>query len=89
MQRPDGSFGETLGADGYIEGGLDTRFGYCATGVRWMIRGSADGPLDDVPDIDAEKLVHCIRSRQVGTLASLDTSTKARGLLCLMVCPDV
>ena len=38
MQREDGSFGETLGPGDKIEGGMDTRFGYCATGVRWVLR---------------------------------------------------
>jgi len=61
MQRPDGSFGETLGENGRVEGGNDTRFGYCGTGVRYILRGTVEGPVDDVPDINVDKLVNCIR----------------------------
>ncbi|KAK5112911.1 hypothetical protein LTR62_003733 [Meristemomyces frigidus] len=64
MQRPDGSFGETL-IDGQIEGGLDPRFGYCAAGIRYILRGLHTGPLalhgSKVNDMDVDSLVRCIR----------------------------
>ncbi|OCL04977.1 geranylgeranyl transferas-like protein type i beta subunit [Glonium stellatum] len=61
MQRPDGSFGETLGENGRVEGGNDARFGYCGTGIRYILRGTVEGPVDGVPDINVDKLVNCIR----------------------------
>lgn len=64
LQRPDGSFGETLGENDSIEGGLDSRFGYCAMVVRWILRGAASGSVDGVPDIDVDRLVVCIRAAQ-------------------------
>ncbi|KAF2810468.1 geranylgeranyl transferase type I beta subunit [Mytilinidion resinicola] len=60
MQRSEGGFGETLGEDGRIEGGNDTRFGYTGSGIRYMLRGYITGPVDGVPDIDVDKLVQCI-----------------------------
>jgi len=65
MQRPDGSFGETLGDNGRIEGGTDARFGYCATGVRWMLRGNVEGEVEGIPDIQLDSFVNCIRLSQV------------------------
>ena len=68
MQRPDGSFGETL-VDGQIEGGRDPRFGYCATGVRYILRGPQTGTVsvgvDHVEDVDIDSLVECIRLAEV------------------------
>jgi len=60
MQRPDGSFGETL-VNGKIEGGMDVRFGYTAMGIRWILRGGAGHEVDSVPDIDVDKLVQRIK----------------------------
>ncbi|KAI5358616.1 putative terpenoid cyclases/protein prenyltransferase alpha-alpha toroid [Septoria linicola] len=64
MQRPDGSFGET-NIEGTINGGMDPRFGYCATGVRYILRGNESGPLTldgtTVADIEVDRLVGCIR----------------------------
>ncbi|KAF1992887.1 geranylgeranyl transferas-like protein type i beta subunit [Amniculicola lignicola CBS 123094] len=60
MQRPDGSFGEKL-FEGSVEGGNDTRFGYMAAGIRWLLRGTVEGPVDGVPDIDVDKFVKCVR----------------------------
>lgn len=68
MQREDGSFGEHVGENGHIEGGLDSRFGYCATGVRWILRGTVEGEVDGVEDIRVEDLLVCVRRSQVGTL---------------------
>lgn len=72
MQRPDGSFGETL-VNGKIEGGRDPRFGYCAAGVRYILRGSQGGALtvdgETVGDIEVDRLVRCIHYSEVGTLA--------------------
>ncbi|KAK4500469.1 hypothetical protein PRZ48_008658 [Zasmidium cellare] len=63
MQRSDGSFGETL-VDGQIEGGRDPRFGYCAAGVRYILRGNSEGTLEwdgaSVEDINIDELVNCI-----------------------------
>ncbi|OMP84149.1 Geranylgeranyl transferase type-1 subunit beta [Diplodia seriata] len=65
LQRPDdGSFGETLGEGGRIEGGHDTRFIYCAAGVRWILRGSVDGDVDGVQDMDVDAVVRCIRASE-------------------------
>lgn len=64
MQRKDGSFGETLGENDSIEGGLDSRFGYCTIVVRWILRGAVTGEVDGVPDIDVDKLVECVRLAQ-------------------------
>lgn len=74
MQREDGSFGETY-VDGQLAGGRDPRFGYCATGVRWMLRGSRkEGRLtvdgEQVEDINVGALVECIRNAEVGTCSS-------------------
>ncbi|KAF2994856.1 hypothetical protein E8E13_003984 [Curvularia kusanoi] len=60
LQRPEGSFGETLGEDGSIHGGNDSRFGYMATAIRWILRGDLEGPLDGVPDIDVDAFVKCV-----------------------------
>lgn len=69
MQREDGSFGETL-VDGRIAGGRDPRFGYCATGVRRILRGHRKGRLvvdgEHVEDVDVDALVRCIRAAEVG-----------------------
>jgi len=74
MQRPNGSFGETL-VDGHIEGGNDPRFGYCATGVRFILRGVTDGTLiidgQTVHDIDFDTFVQCVKAAEVGTLAPI------------------
>ena len=72
-QRPDGSFGQTL-VDGRVEGGNDSRFGYCASGIRRILRGPKTTTLtvdgDEPQDIDIDALVRCIRAAEVGTLAS-------------------
>ncbi|KAL9528843.1 Geranylgeranyl transferase type-1 subunit beta [Sphaerulina musiva] len=64
MQRPDGSFGETL-VDGEIHGGMDPRYGYCAAGVRYILRGQETGTVQvggvAVEDIDVDGFVRCIR----------------------------
>lgn len=61
LQRPDGSFGQTLGENGRVEGGNDTRFGYMATGIRWILRGNIEGSVDGVPDIEVDKFVRCVQ----------------------------
>lgn len=66
LQREDGSFGELVTQNGTIEGGRDMRYCYCATAIRWILRG--DDELDESLrgiDIDVEKLVDHIRSGQV------------------------
>ena len=68
VQRKDGSFGEHLGENGVVEGGMDTRFGFCAAGVRWMLRGGAVGDVEGVEDIDTDALIECIRVAQVSAL---------------------
>ena len=65
LQRPDGSFGETL-VKGTINGGTDSRFGYCATGVRYVLRGTYEGDIEGCPDIEVDNFVTCIRSAEVG-----------------------
>jgi geranylgeranyl transferase type-1 subunit beta len=66
MQRQDGSFGETL-VDGTIEGGRDPRYGYCAMGIRYILRGGArQDPLhingEVVGDVDVDAFVRCINA---------------------------
>ena len=61
LQRPDGGFGETLGEDDRVEGGNDSRFGFMATAIRWMLRGTLEGPVDGVPDIDVDAFVRCVQ----------------------------
>lgn len=61
MQREDGSFG-AYGFFGEIEGGMDTRFGYAAMGIRWILRGRAIGTVDGIPDLNIPKFVQCVRS---------------------------
>jgi hypothetical protein len=62
MQRPDGSFGQTLGVEeGQIEGGTDTRFAYTAVGIRWILGGEYQG----VGDVNVENLVQYIKRLQV------------------------
>lgn len=72
MQRKDGSFGETL-VNGTIEGGRDPRFGYCATGIRHILRGDSAGQMvidgQTVHDIDVDEFVRCVSAAEVGTLS--------------------
>jgi len=65
VQREDGSFGETLGPDDHIEGGMDTRYGYCALIIRYILRGDAKGDVDGVPDVKTVEMVECIKRSQV------------------------
>ena len=67
LQREDGSFGQMV-VNGIIEGGHDSRFGYMAAGVRWMLRGTVDGPLDGIPDINVDQFCRCIGQAQVTDL---------------------
>lgn len=69
LQRSDGSFGETW-LNGEIHGGYDSRFGYCAAGVRYFLRGRTEGEVAGCRDMDVDKLVQCIRLAEVGTLAA-------------------
>ena len=64
VQRQDGSFGETLGENGNIEGGSDLRFCCCAAGIRHVLRGPGDL---DVQDFDVDRLVAYIAASQVRT----------------------
>lgn len=70
MQRPDGSFGETL-VNGTIEGGRDPRFGYCAAGIRYILRGPVEGAItvdgQSMDDVDVDAFVGCVRLAEVGT----------------------
>lgn len=64
MQRPEGSFGETVSEDGFVRGGNDSRFGFMATAIRWMLRGNLEGHCDGVPDIDVDAFVECVRQSE-------------------------
>ena len=68
MQRPDGSFGETL-VGGKLEGGRDPRFAQCACGIRYILRGTRTGAMriDDetIEDVNVDALVRCIRAAEV------------------------
>ncbi|KAF2109043.1 geranylgeranyl transferas-like protein type i beta subunit [Lophiotrema nucula] len=61
LQRPDGGFGQSVGEKDRVEGGNDTRFGYMGAAVRWILRGTVEGPVDGVPDIDVDKFVKCVQ----------------------------
>jgi geranylgeranyl transferase type-1 subunit beta len=68
MQRSDGSFGETL-VEGQIEGANDPRWSHCASGARYILRGSREGTVqidgEDVEDIDIDALVSSIIRAEV------------------------
>lgn len=64
LQRDSGGFGETVGENGRIEGGTDSRFGYCVTAVRWILRGCVKGDVEGVPDIDVDRLTECVKVAQ-------------------------
>ncbi|KAK2788325.1 hypothetical protein FQN53_003859 [Emmonsiellopsis sp. PD_33] len=64
MQREDGSFGEVLGPGGKIEGSNDLRFCCCASGARYVLRGRDEGYLQDIEDINVERLVSHILACQ-------------------------
>lgn len=66
LQREDGSFGETL-VDNVIQGGTDSRFGYCGAGVRYMLAGDVPGTHQDIM---VDTLVRCICSAEVGGTSS-------------------
>jgi geranylgeranyl transferase type-1 subunit beta len=66
LQREDGSFGETLGKDGKIEGGRDMRYCQCAAAIRWILRGDLKSKSQkEVDDINVNGLVGHIRKAEV------------------------
>ncbi len=65
LQRPDGSFGETLGEGARIEGGRDMRFCNCAAGVRRILRGKRAALNQDINDVNVEGMVQYIRASEV------------------------
>ncbi|KAL2215634.1 putative geranylgeranyl transferase beta subunit [Thermoascus aurantiacus ATCC 26904] len=64
VQREDGSFGELLSVDGQIAGGRDLRYCCCAAGIRYILRGRSGEGLEDVEDINVDKLVSFIEACQ-------------------------
>ncbi|GAD96369.1 geranylgeranyl transferase beta subunit, putative [Paecilomyces variotii No. 5] len=64
LQREDGSFGELISVDGRIAGGHDLRFCYCAAGIRYILRGGNGRDVDDIKDVDIEKLLSFIEECQ-------------------------
>lgn len=74
MQRSNGSFGETL-VNGRLEGGVDPRFGYCAAGIRYILRGDSMGRLlldgHVVDDVDIDKFVRFVNAAEVSLLACI------------------
>ncbi len=70
LQREDGSFGQTLGDGGRIEGGFDTRFCHTAMVVRWILNGGSVQSRDDDDDVDIDALASKIRSLQVRKLST-------------------
>ncbi|EPS27595.1 hypothetical protein PDE_02538 [Penicillium oxalicum 114-2] len=64
LQREDGSFGETIGPGGTIEGNRDLRYCCCASGIRYILRGPYGKGVDDVPDIDVSGLITFIERCQ-------------------------
>ncbi|KAG8623644.1 hypothetical protein KVT40_008620 [Elsinoe batatas] len=63
LQREDGSFGETIVA-GSIQGGKDSRFGYCASGIRYILGGHPQQGQEHARDIKVDRLVECICSAE-------------------------
>lgn len=62
LQRPDGSFGEILGAEGKIEGGRDLRFCCCAAGIAYIF---ADPQKEDYkPPFNIDALIDYILNCQ-------------------------
>lgn len=61
LQRPDGSFGEVVNADGSISGGRDMRYCYMAATIRWVLRGNE---VRKDLDIDVDGMVQHIRKSQ-------------------------
>ncbi|KAJ9303482.1 hypothetical protein DTO217A2_7072 [Paecilomyces variotii] len=64
LQREDGSFGELISVDGRIAGGHDLRFCHCAAGIRYILRGENGRDVDDIKDVDIEKLLSFIENCQ-------------------------
>jgi len=76
--------------EGKQEGGRDPRLGYCATGIRYILRGGTPrGPLDiggePVEDINFDTYVGCVRQSEVFptvlTLVILGADIIARPLM--------
>lgn len=67
MQRSDGSFGERLGSNDEVDGGHDTRFGYVAMGIRWMLAGDRSSCKDGDNDVNTDALV-----KNIGALQTYD-----------------
>ncbi|KAF1950670.1 geranylgeranyl transferas-like protein type i beta subunit [Byssothecium circinans] len=87
IQRPDGSFGETLGENGQVEGGNDSRFGFMATAIRWVLRGKLEGPVDGVPDIKVDSFVECVRQAECydGALSESPFHEAHAGFTCTAI----
>lgn len=87
MQRPEGSFGETRGNKGVIQGGNDSRFGYMATAIRWILRGHLEGPCEGVPDIDVNKFVIGVREAECydGGISEAPYSEAHAGFTCCAI----
>ena len=66
LQRPDGSFGEVVDADGIISGGRDMRYCYFASAIRWCLRDpdATHDQHDAALDFDTDRLVQYIRAGQ-------------------------
>ncbi|PWY76198.1 serine/threonine protein kinase [Aspergillus heteromorphus CBS 117.55] len=64
LQRDNGSFGEVLGPGGDIEGGGDLRFCCFAAGTRYILRGKGGRDVDDIRDINVDKLAAFVQACQ-------------------------
>ncbi|MCJ1386008.1 Geranylgeranyl transferase type-1 subunit beta [Xylographa soralifera] len=64
LQLEDGSFGEGLGKNGKIEGDPDIRYCFLAAVTRWILKDRVQ--LDDVEDIDVDKLATFIMASKAG-----------------------
>ncbi|KAF2665913.1 terpenoid cyclases/Protein prenyltransferase [Microthyrium microscopicum] len=64
-QRADCSFGQNLNDKGEVDGGYDTRFGYLAMHIRWMLGGDLLATQEPAwPDVNIDGLVRSIRALQ-------------------------
>ena len=80
MQRPDGSFGETL-VEGKVHGGMDPRYGYCAAGIRYILRGRFTGSVQvdgvTIDDINVDGFVRCVQLAEVNYIQSYELNHSA------------
>ena len=66
LQRADGSFGEQLDENFAPVGLMNVRFGYCASTILLMLKGSKSSP-DAEKDLNVDKMIERVRSSMACT----------------------